>query len=350
VFGSRQVRLLLLAVLIVTASTQPVFLLGASFFAIGPDMGFGPVGLGALTAAFFLTASATSPWLGRWVQRVGWPRAMRVNALMSAVLMAAIAAWATSVPVLVGLLVVAAAVYGMSNPAANQALAEHTDPARAATVFGIKHAGIPMSTLLAGLAVPLVVVRWGWRPADILGALVAAVTFLLIPSGEGARPGVPAVPGRGSPLGRRRLIALGVVAALGAVAATALGTYLVSAALDAGFAEDAAGWLQFGGSAASILARLAVGVVTDRRQAVGFGGLLALLGAGALVFAVLPLTAGAGFAVTVAAAYATGWAWPGLVTFTVVDANRGSAAASSAITQAGVFVGAEDVPVVVELR
>ncbi|MDH5295199.1 MAG: MFS transporter, partial [Acidimicrobiia bacterium] len=45
-------------------------------------------------------------------------------------------------------------------------------------------------------------------------------------------------------------------------------------------------------------------------------------------------------------AYATGWGWPGLMTFTVVDANRGTAAASSSVVQAGVFVGAGATPIV----
>ncbi len=34
------------------------------------------------------------------------------------------------------------------------------------------------------------------------------------------------------------------------------------------------------------------------------------------------------------------WGWPGLLTFTVVEANASRPAAASAVTQAGVFVGA----------
>src|SRR5690606_36985653 len=53
--GSRhQVRLLILSVAVVTTSTLPVFLTGAAFFQIGPELGIGPFGLGAMTAAFFL--------------------------------------------------------------------------------------------------------------------------------------------------------------------------------------------------------------------------------------------------------------------------------------------------------
>lgn len=71
----RQILLLVLSVALVTVSTLPVFLTGAAFFQIGPEFGIGPFGLGALTAAFFLTAAVSSPGLGRWVQRVGWQRA-----------------------------------------------------------------------------------------------------------------------------------------------------------------------------------------------------------------------------------------------------------------------------------
>ncbi len=52
------------------------------------------------------------------------------------------------------------------------------------------------------------------------------------------------------------------------------------------------------------------------------------------------------FAILVIVAYGTGWGWPGLMTYTVVDANRRSVAASSAVTQAGVFVGAGAGPLV----
>ena len=72
-------RLLAGAILIVTVSTQPVFLLGAGFLRIGDELGFGPAGLGVLTAAFFLTASIASAPLGRVVERIGWQRAMRLN-------------------------------------------------------------------------------------------------------------------------------------------------------------------------------------------------------------------------------------------------------------------------------
>lgn len=342
--SGRQAHLLLLSVLVVTASTLPVFLTGAAFFQIGPELDIGPVGLGALTAAFFLTASVSSSPLGRWVQRVGWRRAMRVNLTATAGVVALIPALARSVWTLGGLLVAAAVMYGSANPAANLALARHTDPERTATVFGLKHAGIPVSTLLAGLAVPTVVVRFGWRPAFAAAAVLALLVWLLVPRTD-VQSAPPLPPGRPPDrLTVRQLRRLAGVAALGAVAAVALGTFMVSAALDQGISESAAGWLQFAGSGASVAARVVSGLVVDRRGG-SLTGLVALLAVGSVVFLWLPATGGVLFMAAVLAAYATGWGWPGLMTASVVGADRETAASSSGITQAGVFLGAGGGPI-----
>ncbi len=327
--------------LIVTASTQAVFLLGASFVQIGPEFGVGPVGLGALTAAFFLTASATSAPLGGWVARVGWQHAMVVNARVSATVLTLIAVAARNVWTMAGLLVAGAAMYGAANPAANQALADHTNPGRRATIFGVKHAGIPASTLLAGLAVPVVVVHLGWRWAYVVAAVLAWGVSFLVPRS----PVAPIAPRNdvaqsSAPLSRGHLLGFAVGTSFATWGAIALGTFLVSAAVDVGFSESSAGLLQFVGSGASIGARVLFGAIADRTGSRGFTNIVAVTAAGSLAFLILPLGSGGLFGLIVVAAYATGWAWPGLMTFTVVNANRGTVASSSAITQAGVFVGA----------
>lgn len=342
----RVFTLLPLAVGVVTLSTQAVFLLGASFFQIGPEFGIGPLGLGLLTAAFFLTAAATSAPLGRWVQRVGWQRAMVLNLRSTSVLLLLLATVVGGPVPLALLLVAAAAIYGASNPAANQALADHTDPAWQATVFGAKHAGIPASTLLAGLAVPLVVETHGWRWAYVVAAVLALLLSFAIPRGS-LPERVPDRPGAepGPPTPVRDLLFLAVGSSFATWGAIALGTYLVSATVDLGFTPAAAGLLQFVGSAVSIGARIVAGVVTDRTGSRGIGGIVLLAGLGVVAFVMVSITDGTWYLVMVVVAFATGWGWPGLMTYTVVRANRASAASASAITQAGVFVGAGGVPI-----
>ncbi len=328
----------------VSVSTLPVFLVGAAFFQIGPELAIGPVGLGLLTAIFFLTAASASPRLGRWVQQVGWQRAMRVNVVVSAMVAVSIGVFAHRAWSLGALLMIGALIYASTNPAANLALARHTDPARNGTVFGLKHAGIPTATLMAGLAVPTMVLRFGWRTTFVVAGVLTLLAWLLIShddSTDARFAGVVARP----PLRSGELRRLALVAALGAVAAVALGTYMVSAGVAGGLSEASAGWLQFTGSASSIAARLGAGVAVDR-GADPYRGLVVLLGVGAVVFAFLPLAAGVGFVIGVVAAYATGWGWPGLMTASVVASDRSTAASSSAITQAGVFAGAGAGPLV----
>jgi MFS family permease len=340
--------LLPLSVGIVTLSTQAVFLLGASFFQIGEEFGIGPLGLGVLTAAFFLTAAATSAPLGRWVQRVGWQRAMVINMRVTACVLATIPLVTRDVWVFALLLIVAASIYGSSNPAANQALADHTNPSRQATIFGAKHAGIPASTLLAGLAVPLVIERHGWRWAFVAAAILALVVSFLVP--RRSLPAPVAVTGPtgveiGPETSTRDLLFLAIGSSFATWGAIALGTYLVSATVAAGFTASQAGVLQFVGSAVSIGARVVAGVITDRVGGRGFGGIVVLAVLGAAAFLFLPLSSGPGYLIFVVVAFGTGWGWPGLMTYTVVRANRASVAAASSITQAGVFLGAGGVPI-----
>ncbi len=342
-------HLLGLSILLVAVSTQPVFLLGAAFPRIGPDLGFGPSGLGVLTAVFFLTASVASTLLGRVVQRIGWQRAMRINAVWSSGVLAAIAVAARSTELLAALLLTGAAAYGMANPAANLALAEHGSPERRALLFGLKHAGIPSSTLLAGLAVPLVVVTLGWRWAYAIAAVAALAVATLIPRRVVSPIGTPAADPRRAvaPMSPTRLTILAAGGALATTAAVALGTYSVAAAVDVGFGEAAAGGLLAAGSIASIAARVVAGYATDRAGGAGFLGITGLTTAGAVTFAALTAASGPAFALLVVAAFATGWAWPGLFTFAVVNANAASAATSSAITQAGIFIGAGTSPLLI---
>jgi MFS family permease len=343
------VRLLLISVLTITASALPVFLVGAAFIQMGPELGFSAAGLGVLTAVFFLSSALSSAPLGRVVERIGWRTAIRINAAVAGLVLIAIGTIVHSLGALIAALLVGGLAYGFANPAANRALADHVDPRHAALVFGLKHAGIPVATLLAGLAVPLVVLTLGWRFAYAIGAILTVIIWWLMaltPRGVGDSSSIEGShhaedPRRSvAPLVGWRLTGLSAGAALATLAAIALGTFLVAAAVDTGFSESAAGLLLFAGSVSTIAGRVVAGVVTDRIGGRGFGGLALLMGTGAVLLLLLPRSAGVVFGLVVLGAFATAWGWPGLMTYTVVNANRATAAASSGITQAGVFAGA----------
>ncbi|MDH3500304.1 MAG: MFS transporter, partial [Acidimicrobiia bacterium] len=303
-------RVLVLAILLVAVDTLPIFLLGAGAITIGDAIGFGPTGLGYLAAAFFLTAGAVSAPIGRLVERIGWQRAMRLNLIGTITVLLAMSIGARNILSMGGLLMAAAFLYGFGNPAANSALAQLVDPGRQGVVFGLKHAGIPTSTLLAGLAVPLIILNIGWRWTFVAGAVLAVGVYLLIPRSLPARSEISIRAERADPLldaRRLRLLALGGTFAT--VAPSMLGTFTVAAAVDAGIGEAAAGILLSVGGFISIVARVSSGAVVDRYRLLGFGSMAILLALGAVAVYLLASSSGALFIVLLLAAFATAWGW-----------------------------------------
>lgn len=335
-------RLIVASVLVVTVSTFPTFIVAAAIGQAGPELGYGTQTLGLLTALFFLVASASSAMVGRLVERVGWRITMRVNATASAAILLLLSTAVTNLSGLTLTLTIAAVFYGAANPAANLALARVVPAGRRGLVFGIKHAGIPFATLLAGVAVPSVVLTLGWRWAPGIGAILALVVVFLVPKESQGLTDQPAL--RPADSVRRMspqwLALLSLASAFATVAATALSTFQVDAATRVGFDEAAAGTLLALGSLASIGARTAYGYMADRTGTDGFGWIATLTAVGAGAFVLMGLVTGGQFAAVTVLAFVTGWGWPGLLTFSVVTANEGRPAGSTAITQAGVFVGA----------
>ena len=335
-------RLVAASILVVTVATQPAFVVAATIEQAGPELGYGAQMLGFMTAAYFLTAAASSRLIGgRVVERIGWRRSMLANAVGAALVLSGIGAFAHSVRDLFAGLIPAAVLYGLANPAANLALARDVPPARQGLIFGFKHGGIPTSSLLAGLAVPTIALTLGWRWVFAASALLALAVVVLIP--REPRPyesAVTVAPAYQRGMGTAWLTMLSLGSAFATVAAMALGAFHVDAAIDAGFSEGQAGLILALGSAASITARITYGYWADRKQANGLSWVALAVLVGALAFVLFALVPSGVFIVLTVIAFATGWGWPGLMTFGVVRANAGQPAASTAITQAGIFLGA----------
>jgi len=338
------------AVLITATSVLGVLLLGAGIGDVGPDLDIGPSQLGLLTALFFAAAAVSSPAAGRLVAHIGWQRALRINAAVIGILLLTIAVAARSTVVLGAILTVMGATYGLANPAANQALADHVDPNRRGVIFGLKHAGIPTSTLLAGAAVPVIILDFGWRWAFVAAAVVAFGLLLVIPRGTFAPTAfeMSEDPRRTvEPLPPTILRWTAIAGLLGTVSVVTLSTFLVASLVDDGFVDGTAGWIQFGGALMSIMARIGYGMATDRSGGRGFTAVAWLLGAGAVVLLLFIPADGWPFAALVAVGFATAWGWPGLFTYSVVNANAITAAASSATAYSGIFAGAALGPLLV---
>ncbi|MPZ73940.1 MAG: MFS transporter [Nitriliruptorales bacterium] len=326
---------------ITTFGALPVFLLGGLAVLVRDELVFSEARLGVTVAAFFTTAALGSAPAGRIADRVGAHICLGAGLAGSclAMIMAATAAsWFY--------LTLALALGGLSHAilqvAANLLLTGAVPVNRQGLAFGIKQSAVPIATLTAGLALPVIGLTVGWRWAYAGAGLLALLTLVLQ-----RRIAVPAVVApktrRGPEYSVRRgpLIVLAVAVGAGAGAANAMAAFLVEFAVSWGMPASRAGLLLAVVSAIGLCARVGVGWIADIHGSAGFGAVAAMLVAGAVGFAALPVV-GPELLIWVAAvvAFAAGWGWPGLFIFTVARQNPRAPAAATGVTQAGIFGGA----------
>ena len=324
------------AITVTTVSVLPVFLTGALAVQLGDELGFDPAGLGLVVALYFGVSALCSLPVGRLVERWGGAVTSRIAVLGVAAVMLALAVFADSYASLVAILLCGAWCNVMGQLASNLTLARSVPAHRLGLSFGVKQAAIPLSTLLAGAAVPAVALTVGWRWAYVIASGLALLAVLGAPrSGEHVRVPKP-------PPGERATLALAVLGAgsgLGAGAANALGIFLVAAAVDRGIAPGMAGLVLTFGSVVGFAGRLLHGWLADRRTGghVAFVAGSMAIGAVGLVLLAVPGTP----ALTIGTilGFGLGWSWPGLMQFAVVRLNPSAPAAASAIVQTGVYAG-----------
>ncbi|MFC7549091.1 MFS transporter [Plantactinospora sp. GCM10030261] len=332
----RPVRAAAGAVTTTVACVLPVFLVGGLAVQMGRDLAFSPVRLGLAVSVYFGVSALASVPSGALVERYGPGTVARAGIVLSAGSLLAIAGLSHSYPILVLLLAVSAGANALGQLSSNMALARQVPAGRQGLSFGAKQAAIPLSTLLAGAAVPAVALTVGWRWAFVLAAALAVATLVGVPPDPTAATDRPAG-GGGRATGA--LVVLGFAATLAAGAANALGTFLVDSAAGRGLSPALAGLTLTLGSVVCVVARVGAGWLADRRSSghvAVIAGML-VVGAGGLgllaVEGPVPLVAG------VTLGFGLGWAWPGLLNFAVVRLHPQAPAAATSITQTGVYAG-----------
>ena len=341
--GVSERRLQVSAVSVALVGTLPVFMTGALAVQIGRDIELGATRLGIASGAFFGAAAMASALMGRLAERIGPGRAMRSAAISSAVLQGALALSPGYGMLLVSLLI-AGPANSLAQVGANLLLAKGIRPDRQGWALAVKQAGMPGATLLGGLAVPVLAVTVGWRWAFAAGAVGAMAAARAVPIGAVA-------PGGRRPAGRRVDVPMGplvvLAAAVGFAAAAngTLATFVVSAGVDAGLGESAAGLVLTLGSAAGITMRLVVGARADRRGGRHLPVVSFLLAGGAIGYLLLAPGTVPTHLLGALVAFGSGWAWPGLFNLAVVRLNPSAPAAATGITQTGVYVGALTGPI-----
>jgi predicted MFS family arabinose efflux permease len=318
------------------AVSVPVFLVGGLAVQIGDELGFSPAGLGLAVSAYFGASALASVPAGALVERYGSTLVSRCGIALASASLLGIAVAARSLWSLVAILALGAGANAAGQLASNTSLARHVPPRRQGLSFGVKQAAIPVSTLLAGAAVPAVALTLGWRWAFVLASVLAAGAIALVPSDTGE---VRRSRGEGGERATAALVVIGVAATLAAGAANALSTFLVDAAVVRGISPGPAGLALTLGSAVCIAARIGGGWQADLRPGRQVGIIAGLLACGAAGLALLAVPGTAALVVGVVLGFGLGWSWPGLMNFAVVRLHPQAPAAATSITQTGVYAG-----------
>ena len=325
-----------------TAAMFPAFALGALALQMGDELGFTEAGLGIAVAFFFLLAAVTSPHAGTLTDRLGPQRSLRVANICSGAALVAIAVAVHSYWVLLAALGVGAIGLTIAGPGTKTMVARGTPVRRHGLAFGVQAAAVPLSVLLAGLAVPAVGLTLGWRWAFGIALAVPLTAFVVAPRYAALPERTVRTGGatRGlSQIDYGPLNMIGLAAALGSAAATTMAAFFVSAATEAGLSEGLSGNLLAVASGLPIATRIAAGYMADRFESGHLRVVSLLLGTSTLGY--LAAATGSKVLVPLGAMFAlgVGWAWSGLMVHSVIRAYRDSPGAATGMTSGGLNVG-----------
>ncbi|MGH4023241.1 MAG: MFS transporter [Pseudonocardiaceae bacterium] len=326
---------------VVTVGVLPIFLVGGLAVQIRSELGLSASLLGLAGSLFFATSALVARPLAAVTERIGPSAALRLAAVGSAACLAGLAA-ARSTGWLLVMLCLAGIPTALSQPAANELLMARVPVRRRGFAFAVKQSAIPVSTLLAGLAVPAVALTVGWRWAFLLAAAFGLGTVAVVPRMRWRRPErLPDVE-RGS--AGTLLAALAAVTGLGAAAANAMGTFVTVSAVEVGYDEAAAGTVLALGSAVGLVVRLAAGAAADRWRPDLLRMVTAMLSLGGIGYLLLAVGHPVAFVIGLVLGFGAGWAWPGVFNYAVAARFPDRVATATALTQTGVYVGAAGGP------
>jgi predicted MFS family arabinose efflux permease len=322
-----------------TTGILPVFLVGALAVQMSREFGYGSRGIGASIAGFYLVSTVSSLTLGRLADRIGWHGALRAGgwgSVLALIIIGNFSRSLTSVVLLVG-------AAGLSNallqPSVNLFLIRESAPDIRGLVFGLKQAAIPLAALAGGLSVPAIALTVGWRWVFFLAAAFGVLAIALLPDDTNQeRPQTPTRPVR-TGAHSQSLWRLVVVALLGQIGASALGSFVVVSAVVVGMREGHAGLLLAAASVAGIGSRIALGRLADRGLRLDLFPISMLMLVGSFGLALIAVQSVWAAVVGTILGFVAGWGWPGLFNLLVATWFEDAPASATGATQVGVYMG-----------
>jgi MFS family permease len=390
--GPSRARILTAVVGVMVLTCVPMFLAGSLSSLLGAELGLDASTMGALLSAYFVAAALGALPAGRLADRLGATIALRIAAVGGMVVLLSVGLVVGSLWPFVALFVLGGASLALADTGSARALATAVPPSWQGSAFGVKEASVPAAALLAGLAVPLLGARYGWRPAFTGAGALGLLALAVVPSGlradaRGSRSPAPvarvdaALPAGAAPSAAARepvartdrpsshaaspdhgrpgvpLPVLAIAAGLAGAVAAAASTFLVPSLEASGVALGTAGFVLSVASSAAVVTRLVVGRLADRRPGSELAAIRVLIGTGALGLALLALAStpqrgstAAGTVLLVAAAFVTlgaGWGWTGVVFLAAVRTDPTRPAVAAAAVLAGLGLGGAAGPAVV---
>ena len=333
------------ASLMTTLGTLPVFLLGSQSVFIRADLGFGERKFGIAVGAFFAAAAVSALLGGGLADRLGRRTSTVAAGLLAAAGGLGLAWSAYSWPVLVILMVVLGVANAACQVTSNLTMARVVPPHRRGLGFGVKQSAIPLSIMIAGLAVPTVGVVIGWRWTFALtgfAGLGIAVAGLCLSRGGANRVDLSV---EDDPPPMAALVTTMLAISLASAAANSLGSFVASWGFQVGLTPGQAGILMAAGSAMNIVVWVVGGHLADRRHGRNLPVVAAQMLVGAVALVVLSLPSPVAVVPAALVAFALGWSWPGLLLYAVVRIGRDAPATASGVVQAGAFAGGAAGPV-----
>ncbi len=144
--------------------------------------------VGTLIAAFAIVGAIASPGAGRLADLLGGRRSVLAVYLVAILVLAGMA----TAPTFLLLLLASGAggfANGLTNPATNKAIATLVPTGQRGLITGIKQSGVQLGVFLAGLLLPPVADRFGWRTGvgglAVLGVLGLVAAHFRLPREEG---------------------------------------------------------------------------------------------------------------------------------------------------------------------
>jgi MFS family permease len=336
--STKSLQAVVVSLVLLSTTVLPTFMTASLAVEMRHSFALGDTLLGAAVATPFAVSALVSWFAGGFVDRIGLGSAVRLTAVIGAASSLGIAFGARSAPALLGFLVLTGLANSLSTPAGAAVLGRALSTRRLSVGLGVQHAGAPVGALLAGLALPLVAVPFGWRAAFALHGVLT----LLLPFVIRLERGAPTTRAKGR-VGRgsiRPLVLFAIATALATGSAGGMVGFLVIYAVDIGIPAGPAGLLLAAASFTAAAGRIASGWLVAGREDRALHWTAAMMAAGAVGYAGVALGHPGTVIAGAIVAGGIGWAWSGLIGLAVMRAHPNAPGAAIGIWSTGTYVGA----------